>query len=170
MPGTLFSSMATIQVMESAANTLTFKKLETGIDLMEQTAWLITRLEWFLSNLDAATFNGDRDSLSLGLCASNAVPDITDLSNPAVIDFMQVIRLDIGAAATGVFEVKPYVREFTNVSGGGLLVPPNPLYAAAKGNGLTSATTNLVRIYYTQITLKADEYFNLWQSRRIISS
>jgi len=54
--------------------------------------------------------------------------------------------------------------------GGGLIVPPNPLYLGIKGTGLAAAQAVSCRFWYTTIELTPDEYWELVEARRIISS
>lgn len=164
-----WSSLFSISVTESAANTLTFKKLETGVSVTEKVAWIISRIEWFTSTL-ATVFDTTSDKLDMALVASNSVSDISDLTNPAVIALLEILRQDYGTAASGGIALRPFITDFTNIPGGGLLVPPTPLYLATKGTGLASASNTTIRGYYTAITLSVDEYWGLVQARRIISS
>jgi hypothetical protein len=164
-----FANMAYIQVVESALNTLTFKKLETGVSLFEKVAWLIEKIEYQVEAATWALFNATADYLNLALCASNQM-SLLKLDNPAVFDFMRITRVDLGAAASGAWHFSPITRDFTGLSGGGLLIPPNPIYLAAHGSGLTGPVTIETRIYYTTYELSPDEYWELVESRRIISS
>lgn len=164
-----FCNTAVIQCTESAANTLTFKKLETGVPLFEKVAWLIHRLEYFINDISATQFNATGDYMTLALTASAAVATLT-MEDPACIDLLQVRRSDFGAAANAGMDVFPWVRDFTTLPGGGIIVAPNPLYLAAKGAGLVAASASLVKILYTNYPLSPDEYWELVESRRIIVS
>lgn len=164
-----FVNSAVITVTESAANTLTFKKLETGVPLFEKVAWIIHRLEYFLNDIAAGQFNATGDYMTLALTASASVATLA-MEDPAVLDLLQVRRSDFGAAANAHMDVFPWVKDFTELPGGGLIVAPNPLYLAAKGNGLVAASSSLVKIFYTNYALAADEYWELVESRRIIVS
>jgi len=165
-----WANIASIQCVESAANTLTFKKLETGINLFEKRAWVIGRLAFFIGGVSATQFNATGDYLQISLTVSNNMTAICDFSNPSEIDFMLIGREDIGTAATGMFLENPRIRDWWGLPGGGLIVPPNPLYLAVKGTGLVAAATVTVRMFYTTIELKPDEYWELVEARRIISS
>lgn len=164
-----FSNSAVITVTESAANTLTFKKLDTGIPLFEKVAWIIQRIEYFINDLAAGQFNASGDYMTLALTATSSVAFLA-LEDPAVIDLLQIRRSDFGAAANAYLEKMPWVKDFTSLPGGGLIVAPNPLYLAAKGNGLVAASSSLAKIFYTNYPLAVDEYWELVESRRIIVS
>jgi len=164
-----FVNMATIQLTESAANTLTFKKLETGISLFEKVAWIIHRVEYLFSAASYATFNGSGDVVEYGLAASDQITALA-ITNAAVIDYGFLARLDLGTAASGNFYESPLIRDLTTLPMGGILVPPNPLYLAVKGTGLSAATILTARFFYTTYVLTPDDYWELVEARRIISS
>lgn len=163
-----FANLAVIGVTESAANTLTFKKLETGISLFEKMAWIIHRIEYYVEVL-AAAFNGDADFLDLGISTTDQLTAVS-FSNNAVVDKLEVQRSDFGAAAVAILQQKPLYKDFTNLPGGGLILPPNPLYGFICGGGLASARSATIRLFYTNYPLSADEYWELVESRRLISS
>lgn len=164
-----FANYAIVSVTESAANTLTFKKLETGISLTEKVAWIINRIEYTLSSLLAAQFNGDGDLLTFGMAVSNsfANPAITE---QAIIDWNSVVRQDFGAAASASIVKMPFLKDFSSLPSGGILVPPVPLYLFAQGSGLVAAESVYARIHYTLKMLTVDQYWELVEARRVISS
>ena len=75
-----------------------------------------------------------------------------------------------GTAASGGFHVQPYTKDLSTLPGGGLIIIPNPLYGFAIGTGLASATTNYIRFYYTQIEISDAQYYELWQSRVMLTA
>jgi hypothetical protein len=165
-----FANYAVISNTESAANTLTFKKLETGISLSEKVAWVVNRAEYFLSEAAIPTlFNGTNDTLNFGLSVSSSFTVITP-AEATIIDFNTITRLDFGAAASGWMIQRPWVKDFSNLPGGGILVPPVPLYAYSMGTGLASASVMVTRLYYTLLQLSVDQYWELVETRRVLSS
>lgn len=164
-----FANTAVITVTESAANTLTFKKLDTGVPLFEKMAWIVHRIEYFINDIAAGQFNASGDYMTLAITASAAVAALT-MEDPAVLDLLQIRRSDFGAAANAHMDVFPWVKDFHQLPGGGLIVAPNPIYLAAKGTGLVAASASLVKIFYTNYALQPDEYWELVESRRIIVS
>lgn len=164
-----FANYAIVTVTESAANTLTFKKLETGISLSEKVAWIINRIEYFLSVINGTNFGAQDDAINFGLSVSNQFTTVTILQD-TIIDFNYLHRIDLGAAASGFLHQQPSVKDLSNLPGGGLLVPPTPLYLFAKGEALASAVTVTARIHYTLLQLATDQYWQLVEARRVISS
>jgi len=165
----VFANYAIIAVTESAANTLTFKKLETGVSLSDKIAWLINRIEYLFSPYNATQFAQADDLLRFGLCVSNAFAAAA-FSEEAILDYNAIARQDFGAAASGFFVNQPVIKDFSTMPGGGLLVPPVPLYIFAHGNGLNSAASVTARMHYTNRPLSVDEYWELVEARRVISS
>lgn len=169
----VFANIATISVTETAANTLTYKKLETGISITEKTAWLINRVAYFFGVATPSYFNASLDNLYFGLSVSNMFTTMASLSvqaDPAVLDYNCIERVDYGTAASGLIIQQPVFRDFSTMPGGGIIVPPTPLYAYAQGESLTTAVTVLARLYFTTIALTVDQYWELVEARRVISS
>jgi len=167
----LSCNIAQISVTESAANTLTYKKLESGISTLEKIAWRVHMIAYeFIGALLSSIFGTNADALDIALTASNAVTDLQDLSNPSILDHMFIRRIDLGTAASGHFYFQPVTKDFSALPGGGLLVPAAPLFLGAKGTGLEGAATARVRVYYSPEDLKADDFWQLLEMYRMISS
>ena len=164
-----FANFAIITVTESAANTLTFKKLETGISITEKVAWIINRIEFMVEELNSTIFNGTGDFVLFGLSVANSFSNVA-VSEVSIIDYNRVSRIDIGAAASGFFKYEPYVKDYSAMPSGGILVPPTPLYLYAQGESLTAATRVTARLYYTTLNLSVDQYWELVEARRGLSS
>jgi hypothetical protein len=163
-----FANVAYVTVTESAANTLTFSKLETGIAPFEKRGWIINRIEWSFG-INVTTFAANDDQLTVALTASNTITSLT-LGDNAVLDMMVFKRIDIGTAGSGMFVATPFVKDLSTVPGGGLLVTPNPIYIAAKGTSLPDVATCSCRFYYTSVDLKADEFWELVEMRRMVGT
>lgn len=163
-----YANQAYVTVVESAANTLTFEKLETGISIFEKKGWLIHRIEYFVIMTDTI-FATKGDYLEFGLTASDQITAL-GLGVNAVIDYNRLIRHDLGTAGTGFYQHQPFVKDLSNIHGGGFLVPPNPIYVATQGNSLGAASTVAVRFYYSVVDLKADEFWELVEIRRMIGT
>lgn len=163
-----FANIAAIRCIESVANTLTFKKLETGVSLFEKIAWVLHRLEYYHDNT-ATTFAATGDTLTFGLATSDQIITPTG-ENAAVLDYEQVERQDMGAAANGSLRWLPLVKDLTNLPSGGIIVPPNPLYLWVKGVSLPVVGNVMCRIFYTTVKLTPDQYWELVEARRIIAS
>jgi len=164
-----FANFAIITVTESAANTLTFKKLETGISIQDKVAWIVNRVEFLVEEFNATVFNATGDFALFGLSVSNSFSNVA-VSEVSILDYNRVSRIDIGTAASGFFKYEPFVKDFSSMPSGGLLVPPTPLYLFAQGESLTAALRVTCRLYYTTLSLSVDQYWELVEARRALSS
>lgn len=163
-----FVNQAYLAVTESGANTLTYSKLETGISIYEKVGWLISRMDYQFV-YSHAQFGTEGDSLDFGLTASDAMAAV-DISQSAVIDYNRIYRAEAGTAATGFPMEVPFTKSFADLPGGGLLVPPNPIYIFAFGQGLVGAQLVKARMFYTVVSLKAEEFWELVEQRRMIGA
>lgn len=164
-----FANYAIVSVTESAANTLTFKKLETGISITEKVAWIINRIEYFITALNGTYFNAAGDLLYWGVSLTNSwtTPAASEIT---ILDYNSAERVDLGAAASGAFVVRPILKDFSAMPSGGIIVPPSPLYIYGMGSGLTAAATVVARIHYTTLVLSVDQYWELVEARRVLTS
>lgn len=163
----LFTSQATLSNVESAANTLTFTQLQTGLSIYDHVGWILGRLEFRLSNTVPALFNADGDALSIAITQNNAAAALSQ-SDPAIIYLLQIRRTDYGTAASGELRSNTFEVDFSTLPGGGILVLPNPLYLASVGSGLTGPSTVTARLYFQPVDLSDADYFNLVQARQLL--
>jgi len=169
LPTDNFCSQAVFQVTETAANTLTFDKLETGISVYDKIGWVIARVEIPLTKATYDLFDGNGDILEMGLTATNTITAFTD-TNPAIYVHRTLMRRDVGTPAVSFFVDTTIVQDFSTLPGGGILVLPNPLYLATKGTGLSGASTVTVRVFFKAIDMNDQDYFNLVQARQLLVS
>lgn len=163
-----YANQAYLKVVESAANTLTYEKLLTGISIFEKVGWVISRID-YLFTLLASNFAAEADRVEFGLSTSDALSTIS-MANSPCIDFNRVTRNDFGTAASGFLNKTPYAKDFSGLPGGGLLVPPNPLYIWVAGNALGAAVTVEARMFYTVKQLKTEDYWELVEIRHMIGA
>ena len=164
-----YVNQAFLSVTESAANTLTFAKLETGVSIYEKVGWLISRVDWFLSSLTAGVLDTTGDVLKYGISVMDSLATV-GLGLSAVVDFNSIQRFDFGVAASGFIFHSPVTKSFADLPGGGLLLPPNPIYVWAEGVGLVGAQTIQVRMFYTVKQLKTEDFWELVEQRRMIGA
>jgi len=166
---TLFSSTALIQVTESAAGTLTFRKLETGISVYDKLGWVISRIEWKPLVSSLAALDADSSSLSAALVLTDTLTALND-TNPAILAKRVWATKLNGTAATSQLLGIPWVDDFSTLPGGGYLTLPNPLYLAVQSAGDSQTATITARIWFQAIPMSDQEYFNLVQSRQLLIS
>jgi len=153
-------------VVESAANTLTFKEIPTNVDVFSKTAWCLHRLEWYIPPATVALLIGAGDSISCALTSSDKLTTL-GLDNAGVVDLFTK-TITVLSVADHSFHVGPECRDFSTLPGGGLIIAPRPLYLACKSESLAAASTVHCRGFFTQIQLNADEYLELVDFYRIV--
>lgn len=163
-----FANIAALLLTESVVNTQTSVKFNFPFSIMDKMGLVINRIEYWVRGLSYLNTAGD--GVTFALTAASSVNDIYDQSDPNIIDNMRVTRVDYGAAASGELDYTPFIKDLSTLPGGGLLVAPNPLYGMIEGSGLSSAGYGWIKLFYTYMELAPDEYWQLVESRRIISS
>lgn len=161
------ANLAAVTVEESVAGTLASVKFNFPFSIQDKTGLVINRIEYWPRGFHQ--LNGATDYIWLGLLAGKDIVDPLDQSDPVLVDSMRAIRNDYGAAASGEIIMLPVVKDWSQLPGGGLLVAPAPLYAACVGSGAAGIVGGYVKLFYTYLSLTADEYWELVESRRIIS-
>lgn len=164
-----YVSQAVFDVTESAANTLTFEKLTTGLSVYDKIGWVICMIKYSLGGSSRAQFNGTGDILTAGLTMTNSLSSLAD-NDPSIYDLIRIQRTDFGTAANAVLEPLEFVHDYSKLPGGGLLVLPEPLYSGIAGSGLAGACQIVTRIFFQPVELTDQDYFNLVQARQLLIS
>jgi len=163
-----FANVAAIKVTESAAATQTSAKFAFPFSIMDKMALIVNRIEYWMASY--AQLNTANDIFYAALTAAAAVTDIANQADPLIIDSFSTVRIDMGTAASGLIVSQPYIKDFSSLPGGGLLMAPAPLYGMVQGVGTTPLAACFIKLFYTYVELSTDEYWQLVESRRIISS
>jgi len=155
------------KVVESAANTLTFAEIKTNVSIFEKAAWVLHRLEFYLSPTDLAKLLGGGDSLKMAFTMTDKITSL-GLDSAGVIDMLELQHHNL--TSVGFSDIQfPVIRDFTGLPGGGIIIAPRPLFVAAQGVSLATAITIEVRGYFTMMALSADQYLDLVDFYRIVS-
>ena len=161
-------NQAYLTVIESAPNTLTFNQLLTNVSIHEKIGWLLSRIDYTFSIL-GANFGAEGDGFTFGLSVSDQIAAV-GLDQSAVIDHNTVARTDFGVAASGFLIRTPFSKSFADLPGGGILVPPNPIFIYAQGTALGAAITVMARMFYLVKSLKVEDFWELVELRRMIGA
>lgn len=163
-----YINKAYIDVTESAANTLTFLQLTTGVSLFEKTAFVVHQIRYAPVTSSTALVVADGDVLNMAITTSNSITTLVE-DDPNVVDLKRLAFYDAGTAATGFFYEMPFVNDFSNLPGGGLIIPASPIYGAINGSSLASATQVRFTIFFTAIQLSPSDYWELVEATRVIT-
>lgn len=163
-----YANIAAALAVETAAGTASYARFNFPYSVTDKIAILISRIEYWFGNINQ--LNSSVDVCYAGLVAANSIVDITNQADPAVVDSTRIYRLDMGAAASGLLINFPYIKEFSSLPGQGILVAPSPLSAVVQSAGAGGVMNCWVKLFYTYKELATDEYWELVESRRIITS
>lgn len=162
-----FANMAFGSTTESGTTTLTFSEINTAISMHEKVAWIIHRIQWNLAYSDINKIVAETDGIVAALTVSNKMTAL-NLNDPAVIDVFNLLAWKFGTPASAQLYETPFIRRFTDLPGGGLIVPPRPIYVAAQGVSVASAITAECRIFFTTRKLSTEDYWELVEARRMV--
>ncbi len=162
-----FVNKAFAQLYTTAANTLSFQEIQTGMAMFEKVAWIIHRVLWFLGSSHNTELAGAGDSCTMAVVGNNQMAGLT-LRDQAVYDLLELQPVNMGVPATGELLKSPYVSDLTNLPSGGIIIPPRPLYIALTTLGYAAVANVSCRIEFTYKELKGDEYWELVEATRII--
>lgn len=162
-----YSQIGYIAVTQSAANTLTFNGISIMTSFLSNSAMILHELIYQIGPNDYALMTAAADVIYVGMTGSDTMTSLA-LNDPEVYDLRFVHRFDMGAAATGQVIKEPVVTDFTNLPGGGVLVPADRIYGFVDSTGLASAITVEMRFRFTVLELSANEYLELAQSLRVL--
>lgn len=165
-----FANYAALTITESAANTFTSAKFQFPFSIMDKMALVIQRVEYDFLATGTSVWGAAGDCMTAGICVNATIADVDNPADPMLVDTVRIRRNDLGTAASGWLMQLPVVKDFTTLQGGGLLVAPNPFYGFVKGISAAAAGIITVKLFYTYMELATDDYWQLVESRRIISS
>ncbi len=154
----------------SAANTLTFGEIAVGVSIFDYAGFILERVEYKLNRASYSEVNSAVDEAHVAICGSNSVADIYDTGNPQVYDMVGWEPITAGTPASLIMEHAPIIHDFSSLEGGGLLVPAQNIYIAMQTAGFAAAGTATVRVYYRIIALQANDYLELAQRLRVLST
>jgi hypothetical protein len=167
--GDKFANLAYLTVTESGTDTLTFAQLQLASNLMsEKAALIIHRAEFTITN--PAVLNSTTDYTDVALTLSDRVTLLYDFSQPELLFYKRIQRIDFGTAAAASLYQWPMELDFTQLPGGGLLVPADRLYIGIKSGGSSGANGATMRLFYTVMSLDTTDYWELIDARRVMTT
>lgn len=161
-------NLAAIKITEAVAGTLAYAKFAFPFSIMDKMGILIHRLEYWVDSL--SLLSSATATLFMGLAQASAIVNIQNQDDPAIVDSVSFQRLDYGVAGSAEIVQNPYVKDFSSLPGDGILVAPSPLTGMILSSGAAGVTHGWLRMYYTYMQLSTEDYWQLVESRRVISS
>lgn len=164
-----FVNRAFIDVVQSAANTITFQELHSGVAMFEKVGWVLNRLEYDIPMAAVALMTASGDTITLGVSRSDQIA-VMSRDDARVLDARVFGVVYHGTPANAMFTERPtMVSDFADLPGGGLLIPGAPIFLGCDSTGLATPATVSVTIYYTMIKLVPAQYWELVEAMQIVS-
>jgi hypothetical protein len=162
-----YANIAYGNAIEAVAGNMAFGEIHSGVSMFDKVAWLISRIEYNVALGYVNLILDQSDAIYMGLVTSNSLTTFA-LDQQAVLDYKALQESDFGTPANAILYEQPMTRDFSTLPGGGLLVPPNPIYMAVQGISLAAVARVMCRIYFTYVELKPEEYWELVEARRLV--
>lgn len=163
-----FANRASVTHTLVVADEIGFKKFDTNVSIHDKVGWIIHRIEYHISIATIALLTATGDYVWCGITSSG---DLNDLyPNRAQVYDSNFFgpNLDHGVAASGELVMQnPLISDFCNLPGGGILVPPEPLYLGIKSVGLGTPAIVRCRLYYTMLAMSPADYWDLMEATRL---
>lgn len=168
-----YDQYATMTILTSGAGNAAayIQQLQTGLTNRQTVGWKISRVEYFLAPTLVATLSaaGHVVRASLTQLADKNQDDSPD--SPQIVDQLSLYLGATPAALGGPFiEKGPYVHEFSE--GHERLVTPQNIYFLLYHSlaGAPVAASSYMRIWYKEVELTAEDWYDLLQLRTPLSS
>jgi len=158
-----------LQVTQSAADTLTFSQVNLGIALFDYAGLIINRIEYFYSRAIFSELTTNADYVQAGITGADTIDDL-GIVRPQVYDVSTIFTYISGTPAVSSPWASPIVKDFSQFPGGGQLVPAQDVYIGMDSSGMSAVYACDVRLWYQIIQLKAEDYLELAQRLRVIST
>ena len=153
------------RMTQAAANTLEFTEIDIGLSLFDRVGLKVQRLEYELSSATYGMFDSDGDIVEVGLSSSNQISSLSFDQRALVHKCVIVDTQQAGNIGNWLFST-PFVFDFSTLGGGGLLIPPKPLYGAINSASIATTVEGFVRIFFTIEKLTDADYLELVESYR----
>lgn len=152
-----FANVLAAEVTESAANTITFAELVTGISIAQGLGLIIDQVFWFPAAATLRQLDANTDQFTLAITSSDQVTDPADYSDRRVIAARSWTGDAVGTAATQLVYHRPQIDTYEPPV---ILASPR-LFLCILGAGLASAGSGQVRIHFRFVKLSTQEYLEI---------
>ena len=126
---------------------------------------IIDEIDYYFNTATWALMTAAGDYLRFGVTISNGVQDLSAVADRRILHTGEINRTDFGAAASGGLIRQPFVAQFFPP----LIVAERQLYLGYVSQGLGTAVTCYVRIYYRTVRLTESELLEITEVFRLVS-
>jgi len=155
-----FANRVGLVVTESAANTITFQELVTGVGFNTKKGMLIDQLDYYIPAATIALLVAAADKVQIGITSSTGVPDLEDVVDSRILHSFSFERFNFGTPASATFFTQPYTHQFFP----SMIHAHVRMYLAVQGVSLATAATARLRMLWRFIDLNANEIAELVQA------
>lgn len=155
----VFPNRAFVSITMSGPNVLTFTPIRFGVGVFQGVALVLHKLAYFPSRDSLSELQANTDRIMMALTNRDDLVAI-EASQQNVLANKQAIG--VGAALDVI--MMPIEDDFSNLPGGGLIIPANPLFLAMHSEGAVAALSMDFVMYYTFRELSDSDYIELIQS------
>ena len=143
-----FANFATITVVESAANTLTFGEKLTGVGFGTNKGMLIDQIDYFIPNTTQELLVAGADGINFGLTTSSGVDDLEEVTDNRVIHSGQMFMRQLSAVGF-LYTYMPLPFQFFP----SLIIGTQKIFLAVHGVSLATPCTLRCRLYWRMVDL-----------------
>ncbi len=155
-PDDRYTNLASVTVTMSAANTMTFVELLTGISIGQGMGMIIDQIDYFPYSTTLTQMTANSDQITMGWTTSNELTALA-LNDRRVLHMSEFSRHDFGTAASAQFIQMPGEHQFFPP----LIIAAPRLYFGVNTAGFASAAVVASRLYFRYIELTSQEYLEL---------
>jgi len=148
-----FANVFTAQVVQTAANALTFAEMNFGITLRDRVAIVIDTLYFYLRRTDLLLFTAVGDEIVCALTVSDQVTNLADLADRRILAAKWLDRMDFGTAAGAEMVTIPMEISFSPP----LIALPNRLFFGVDSTGLAAVTIVQMRMHFRTVSITQDQ-------------
>lgn len=160
----VFVNRAIERVTMSAANTLTFQQINFAAGIFQGVAVLLHRVTFNIGLTAYREMVAVNDSFTVALTVSRQLADL-NMTNAEIIVRRQRAAILVGAIVNLIHTSDDITVDLTQLPGGGILIPANPIYLAMLTTSLTTEGVCDCEILFTFKELADADYIELIQSR-----
>lgn len=112
MPEDRYANRLGISVTESAAGTLSFQELVTGVGFQTKKGMLIDEISYFIPQSTLALLLAEADLVRFGITSSTGVTDLEDVTDSRILHSGQLTIRGFGTPANAIAFLNPIVFQF----------------------------------------------------------
>lgn len=155
----MFANRALVSMTMSAANTLTYSQVRFTTGLVEKIALVVHRIDWIPTSASLKEIVASTDLAQLALTLSSS-PTSLSPSDQRVIAMMEIVGIGVAVERY----ITPLTMDFSMFPGGGIIIPPNPIYLAMSTSGAAGASGFNACIWFSYRQLSDADYLELIQT------